>query len=138
MDLKSVRIPASNRLAWQKNLSQSGIPPIFKQDLITNPKFKHVSTGARLLYGMLLAELDTKKDIGLIERIKQGRGNPTKIYVKRLTTRTVPPKPALPRQSLSRPFQRSIFPTCRSRKFRLQEVEKNDFQKSKKTDPNHT
>ena len=31
-----------------------------------------------------------------------------------------------------RPFQRSVFPTCRSRKFRLQEVGKIDFQKSKK------
>jgi hypothetical protein len=33
--LKSVRIPASNRLAWQKNPPQSGIPPIFKQGLKT-------------------------------------------------------------------------------------------------------
>lgn len=31
----------------------------------------------------LLAELDTKKGIGLIERQKQGQGKPTKIYVKR-------------------------------------------------------
>ena len=30
----------------------------------------------------LLAELDTKKGIGLIERIRQGQGKPTKIYVK--------------------------------------------------------
>ena len=94
------------------------------RQLITNPKFKHVSTDAKLLYGMLLdrmslsarngwyddtgrvyiyysvdeicgdmtcgrdkamkllAELDTKKGIGLIERIKQGQGKPTKIYVK--------------------------------------------------------
>lgn len=32
--------------------------------------------------GKLLAELDTKSGIGLIERIKQGQGKPTKIYVK--------------------------------------------------------
>ena len=31
----------------------------------------------------LLAELDTNKGIGLIERIKQGQGKPTKIYVKK-------------------------------------------------------
>ena len=44
----------------------------------------------------LLAELDTKKGVGLIERIKQGRGKSKKIYVKRFTTRTVPSKPAPP------------------------------------------
>jgi hypothetical protein len=32
-DLKSARIPASNRLARQKNLPQSGTPPDFKQAL---------------------------------------------------------------------------------------------------------
>ena len=41
----------------------------------------------------LLAELDMKKGYGLIERIKQGQGKPTKIYVKRFTTRTVPEPP---------------------------------------------
>ena len=106
--------------------------------LITDQKFKHVSTDAKLLYGMLLdrmglsaknnwyddcgrvyiyytvdeicedmccgrdkamkllAELDKKKGIGLIERVKQGQGRPTKLYVKRFTTRTAPPKPASP------------------------------------------
>ena len=44
----------------------------------------------------LLAELDRGKGIGLIERIKQGQGRPTKLYVKRFTTRTAPPKPAPP------------------------------------------
>lgn len=105
--------------------------------LITSPRFKHLSTDAKLLYGMLLdrmslsaknnwydedgrvyiyytveeicgdmncgrdkamkllAELDTGKGVGLIERIKQGQGKPTKIYVKRFTTRAVPP-PAPP------------------------------------------
>ena len=106
--------------------------------LITDQKFKHVSTDAKLLYGMLLdrmglsakngwyddggrvyiyytvdeicddmccgrdkamkllAELDKGKGIGLIERVKQGQGRPTKIYVKRFTTRTVPPAPEPP------------------------------------------
>lgn len=42
----------------------------------------------------LLAELDTgKKGFGLIERVKQGQGRPTKIYVKRFTTRAIPPQP---------------------------------------------
>ena len=104
--------------------------------LITSPRFKHLSTDAKLLYGMLLdrmslsaknnwydedgrvyiyytveeicgdmncgrdkamkllAELDTGKGVGLIERIKQGQGKPTKIYVKRFTTPAVPGKKA--------------------------------------------
>lgn len=33
--------------------------------------------------GWLLAELDSKKGIGLIERVKQGQGRPARIYVKR-------------------------------------------------------
>ena len=106
--------------------------------LITDPKFKHISTDAKLLYGMLLDcmslsakrgwyddtgrvyiyytvdkicremvcgrdkamklldELDNKKGIGLIERVRQGLGRPSKIYVKRFTTRTAPPKPVSP------------------------------------------
>ena len=44
----------------------------------------------------LLAELDRGKGIGLIGRVKQGQGRPTKLYVKRFTTRTAPPKPAPP------------------------------------------
>ncbi len=45
----------------------------------------------------LLVELDSgKQGFGLIERIKQGQGRPTKIYVKRFTTRAVPPPPPEP------------------------------------------
>ena len=40
----------------------------------------------------LLVELDSgKHGFGLIERVRQGQGRPTKIYVKRFTTRAVPP-----------------------------------------------
>lgn len=41
----------------------------------------------------LLAELDTRKGVGLVERIKQGQGKPTKLYVRKFTTRHIPPKP---------------------------------------------
>ena len=44
----------------------------------------------------LLAELDTGKGVGLIERVRQGQGRPTKIYVKRFTTRAVPTPPPEP------------------------------------------
>nr|WP_325254352.1 replication initiator protein A [uncultured Oscillibacter sp.] len=104
------------------------------RQLITNPKFKHVSTDAKLLYGMLLdrmslsakngwyndtgrdkamkllAELDTKKGIGLIKRIKQARESPQKSM-----SSASPPQQRFPnrhrlRRSRLRPFQRSIFP----------------------------
>lgn len=96
--------------------------------LITSPRFKALSTDAKLLYGLLLdrmslsakngwydergrvyiyytldeiqedvdcghnkavrllAELDSGKGFGLIERRRQGQGRPTVIYVKRFTT----------------------------------------------------
>ena len=44
----------------------------------------------------LLSELDTDKGCGLIERVKQGQGRPTKIYVKRFTTRRVPAETPAP------------------------------------------
>ena len=128
--------------------------------LITDQKFKHVSTDAKLLYGMLLdrmglsakngwydelgrvyiyytvdeicedmccgrdkamkllAELDQKKGIGLVERVKQGQGRPTKLYVKRFTTRTAPPEPVPPPPD--------HFTPC-------SEVEKNHLKRSKKS-----
>lgn len=146
------------------------------RQLIIDPKFKHVSTDAKLLYGMLLdrmglsaknnwyddtgrvyiyytvdeictdmtcgrdkamkllAELDVGKGIGLIERIKQGQGRPTKIYVKRFTNRTAPPKPAASFHDPVIPIsgvdffdvQRSEIPTSRSRKSLRAEVAKTD------------
>ena len=44
----------------------------------------------------LLAELDTVTGIGLIERVKQGQGHPTRIYVKRFTTKSIPQQPIPP------------------------------------------
>ena len=45
----------------------------------------------------MLVELDNGKNgFGLIERVRQGQGRPTKIYVKRFTTRTVPSPPPEP------------------------------------------
>ena len=82
----------------------------------------------------LLAELDSNKGIGLIERVKQGQGRPTKIYVKRFTTRTAPPKPVSPPPEPFAPvsevdfpdLQKSENPTSRRRKNPRQEVEKID------------
>ena len=94
------------------------------KQLISDSRFRNVSTDGKLLYGLmldrmglsmkngwldeqgrvyiffvldeiqdllqcghekavkLLAELDSEKGIGLIERVKQGQGKPTIIYVK--------------------------------------------------------
>ena len=46
----------------------------------------------------LLSELDTGKGFGLIERVKQGQGRPTKIFVKRFTTRERPPQTPVPQE----------------------------------------
>ena len=143
--------------------------------LITHPRFKHLSTDSKLLYGMLLdrmslsiknewyddtgrvyiyytvdeicnnltcgrdkamkllAELDTGRGIGLIERIKQGQGKPTRIYVKRFTTQELPPHPEKKPEPPAPPpavefsdVQKSDFPTSRSRVYRRAEVEKTD------------
>lgn len=159
------------------------------RQLITNPRFKHLSTDSKLLYGMLLdrmglsiknewydgagrvyiyytveeicddmncgrdkamkllAELDTGKGVGLIERRRQGQGKPTRIYVKRFTTREIPPKPEKqpdpPPRSQEVDFsdvQKSDFPTSRSREYRRAEVEKSDPNKNNKNqiDFSHT
>ena len=157
--------------------------------LITSPRFKNLSTDAKLLYGMmldrmslsaknewydddgrvyiyftveeiseemncgrdkamkLLAELDTGRGVGLIERKRQGQGKPTRIYVKRFTTREIPPKqekspetaPPLPEVDFS-DLKKSDFPTSRSRDFRPQEVDFSDPSNNNinQTDFSHT
>lgn len=78
----------------------------------------------------LLAELDTVKGFGLIERVKQGQGRSTKIYVKRFITGKIPNKTSKSdkenkhRQSGNQEIgkaevQTSDFPTSRHRKNRL-------------------
>jgi len=64
----------------------------------------------------LLAELDTGKGFGLIERVKRGQGRPAKIYVKRFTTGEKPPQPSQP-QDIPR------LPKSRSQDFRFSEVQ---------------
>ena len=85
----------------------------------------------------LLAELDTVKGFGLIERVKQGQGRPAKIYVKRFTSGKIPNETSKPdkenkhRQSGNQEIgkaevQTSDFPTSRNRFSRLQDIEKTD------------
>lgn len=137
--------------------------------LVSDPRFKCLSSDAKLLYGMLLdrmglsakngwhddtgriyiyytvkeicenigcgrnkamrllAELDTVKGIGLIERIKQGQGKPDKIFVKIVTLRRILKNPSQRNLAPLHPFLRSTFPMSRSRKLRLPEVGKIDL-----------
>ena len=86
----------------------------------------------------LLAELDTNKGVGLIERKKQGQGKPDKIFVKRITTQESTEKSPDAEQGPTAPVseanfsdvQRSENPTSRSRENRPLEVSKNDPNKT--------
>lgn len=63
----------------------------------------------------LLNELGMDKGIGLIERMKHGQGKPAMIYVKRFTTRAVPPQSPAPQPgSQTAAFQRSRLRKSRS------------------------
>ena len=152
------------------------------RQLITDPRFKRLSTDAKLLYSMLLdrvglssrngwhddtgrvyiyytvkeicenigcgrnkairllAELDTAKGIGLIERVKQGRTKPDRIYVKRIDTQEDSEKSNPTDSSPTTPVsevdfsdvQRSENPTSRGRENRPLEVSKEDPNKTNK------
>lgn len=88
----------------------------------------------------LLAELDTGKGIGLIERVKQGQGRPCIIYVKQFTTSVIPPqeKPQgvgteeLPRlrKSGNQECRKQDVQTSEKRKSRVPVIGSQDFQKS--------
>lgn len=99
----------------------------------------------------LFAELDTEKGIGLIERVRQGQGKPTKIYVMNFVSEQIPEqekKPCTPEgaeacgkvenHSIPLPkdeisvVQTTEKPTSESRKNRLLEVDKTVTNKTKK------
>jgi hypothetical protein len=71
----------------------------------------------------ILAELDVPKGIGLIERVKQGQGRPTKIYVKNFSLHEE--SPAI---SMGNPdFKNVEVKTYKNLKSRLQESKSADF-----------
>lgn len=67
----------------------------------------------------LLAELDSGKGIGLIERVRQGQGRPAKIYVKQFTTTEIPQPPAPPPEPEEQPPR---LPKTSGQDFRKAEV----------------
>lgn len=84
----------------------------------------------------VLAELDTNKGIGLVERIRRGLGKPNIIYVKNFVISQE--NDEQPEKSGAATFaedgeaelQKSEKPTSRSLRSRLQEVGKTDFKDS--------
>ena len=61
----------------------------------------------------LLAELDTDKGIGLIERVKQGQGKPDRIFVKRIA---VQEDTEAPNQGPDAPIsQDKVYPLSRTK-----------------------
>lgn len=85
----------------------------------------------------MLAELDTVKGIGLIERVKQGQGRPTIIYVKQFTTKAIPlyqqpPPTDEPQSSESRSldFGFSEVKTSENQNSRFREIRSADFGKT--------
>lgn len=85
----------------------------------------------------LLADLDSTKGIGLIERVKQGQGKPTIIYVKQFTTKAIPTSlsPPAPDESQSAgkrslDFCFSEVKTLEKQNSGLREIGSADFEKS--------
>jgi len=136
--------------------------------LFTNDRYKTLSDGAKILYGLmldrmglstknewlddqnrvyiiftlenvqeqmnckhekavkLLAELDTNKGVGLIERVKRGQGKPSIIYVGKFFD-TSEVKTSENQKSGTPDSQKSRLPKNRSQEFRKSETNKNDI-----------
>lgn len=79
----------------------------------------------------VLAELDTNKGIGLVERIRRGLGKPDIIYVKNFVIiEENGEKPGNSKGVEDYELQKSEKPTSRSGNVRVQEVGKADFKES--------
>ena len=99
---------------------------------------------ARATCAKIIAELDSKKGIGLIEKKRQGLGKPDIIYVKNFVAVEPDTKP---KKTEKEPGNTDVSTevqnlnvkkfnnqTSRSSKSELQEIQKTDFKKFKKTD----
>ena len=79
----------------------------------------------------MLAELDSEKGIGLIERVKQGQGKPAIIYLKKFYELEDTARSTKLSEIESQDFQESKVKTFENRKTRLSEIESLEFRKSK-------
>ncbi len=82
----------------------------------------------------LLSELD---NIGLIERVKQGQGRPTKIYVKKFIVpiqnfgKIAENQDFRKKEMQTSDFEKSRLPITGSQDFRREEIQTSDFEKSR-------
>lgn len=79
----------------------------------------------------MLAELDSEKGIGLIERVKQGQGKPAIIYLKKFYELEDTARSTKLSEIESQDFQESKVKTFENQKTRLSEIESLEFRKSK-------
>ena len=84
--------------------------------------------------GKLLAELDAAKGIGLIERVKQGQGKPTIIYVKQFTMLVpIPTREdcahSRPVKNVAQEVQKKNVQTCKNERSRPTESAGADLSK---------
>ena len=79
----------------------------------------------------MLAELDSEKGIGLIERVKQGQGKPAIIYLKKFYELEDTARSTKLSEIESQDFQESKVKTFENQKTRLSEIESQDFRGSK-------
>ena len=79
----------------------------------------------------MLAELDSEKGIGLIERVKQGQGKPAIIYLKKFYELEDTARSTKLSEIESQDVQESKNKTFENRKSGLSEIESLEFRKSK-------
>ena len=79
----------------------------------------------------MLAELDSEKGIGLIERVKQGQGKPAIIYLKKFYELEDTARSIRLSEIESQDFGKSKNKTFENRKSGLSEIESLEFRKSK-------
>ena len=84
----------------------------------------------------LIAELDTEKGIGLIERKKQGQGKPTIIYLKNFVINNTEHRNSRLSEIESQDFGKSKNKTFDNQNSRVSEVENADFRQPKCSDNN--
>ena len=124
--LMLVRMSLSIRNGW---LDDDNRAYIF---FTTNDVMEQMCCGTEKATKML-AELDSEKGIGLIERVKQGQGRPAIIYLKKFYD--LEDKDTTSQSSTSKnenqAFEESKNKTFENRKTRLSEIESQEFRKSK-------
>ena len=84
----------------------------------------------------ILAELDSDKGIGLIERKKQGQGKPAVVYLKKFYIKDEDSRKCRLSETESQDFGKSKVKTFENRNSRVSEIESAEFRESKSNNTN--